>query len=107
MPTATPKQSRQKSRMAPQKHGGALKIGGTNPGAGRPPDEFKARMREIASGPTALAFLEQCVNGEHGAQFAIKAQEYAAERGYGRVPQSVALTGDEGGPIRIIVERDG
>ena len=76
-------------------------------GGGRPPDEFKRKMREITSSDEALAFLAECARGEHGARFAMSAQGYAAERGYGRVPQALSVTGDEGKPLRIIVERDG
>ena len=67
---------------------------------GRPPDEFKRRMRELASSDKALAFLEECANGEHGPQFAIKAQEYAAERGYGKEAQDVNVKG------KVLVVRD-
>ena len=82
--------TRSKARVKPRgtmpgRNGGRLNVGGFHgPGPGRPPDEFKRVMRKIASSDEALTFLNACANGEHGAQFAIRAQEYAAERGYGK-----------------------
>lgn len=91
--------------MRPGKHGGRLKTG--NPGhvgaGGRPPDEFKRRLSQIASSDTALAFLERCANGEFGEAMAIKAQEYAAERGYGKVAQVTRIEGDEARPLVVRV----
>ena len=85
-----PRKPRKKPRIVPQSHGGALHMGPNDGnGGGRPPDEFKRRMREIASNDDALDFLRACANGEFGAQFAIKAQEYAAERGYGKEIQEI------------------
>ena len=83
-----PQESRSKSRAPKGTHkgrnGGRLNSGGTFPGAGRPPSEFKQRMAAIASSDEALAYLEACVKGEHGPQMAIAAQKYAADRGYGQ-----------------------
>lgn len=93
----TPDSRKQSRRTMPGKNGGTLVVGGTK--GGRTPDEFKRRMREIASSDAALKFLEECATGVHGAQFAVKAQEYVAERGYGKVPQ--AITGEDGGPITV------
>jgi hypothetical protein len=69
---------------------------------GRPPDEFKRRMAAIASRETALAFLEECADGKHGPRFAIQAQEYAADRGYGKVEQPIG-GGDK--PLKVLVVR--
>jgi hypothetical protein len=99
--------------LVPQPHGGALLRG--NPTAmrksdnrgGRPPDEFKRRMAEIASSDAALAYLDECIRGEHGPKAAASARVFAAERGYGRVPAAVELSGPGGAPIptEIIVTR--
>jgi hypothetical protein len=75
-----------------QPHGGALNSGGTpghKPGRGRPPNAFKRAMRAIASHDETLEYLKQCAAGLHGASAAIQAQQYAAERGYGKVTQGV------------------
>lgn len=74
-----------------------------NRGGGRPPDEFKRAMREMASSDEALAYLERCLNGDEGALVAVQAQKYVAERGYGKVP--IQVTGDAGGPLSIEVTR--
>src|ERR1051326_6542083 len=38
--------------------------GGARPGAGRKPDAFKAKLREIAGSPKALKFLKDAIEGE-------------------------------------------
>ena len=93
--------------LVPQPGGkGALLTGGVpgNKGGGRPPDEFKRRMAELASSDKALAYLEASLNGEHGPEVALRAQQYAAERGYGKVSQAVEHTGKDGASlvVRII-----
>lgn len=76
--------------LVPQPHGGAIKYGSNgNPGAGRPPDEFKRKMREMASRDDVLAYLDECLRGEHGAKAAISAHRHITERGYGKVPQTI------------------
>ncbi len=91
-----PRKSRQKSRAAkstrPGRNGGRLNSGGTFAGAGRPPDEFKQKMAAIASSDEALAYLDECVKGEHGPQVAIAAHKYSADRGYGQPTQEVEVT---------------
>ena len=63
-----PQKSRSKSRAAkstrPGRNGGRLNSGGTFPGAGRPPSEFKQRMAAIASSDAAFEYLRECVTGE-------------------------------------------
>lgn len=51
--------------LVPQPHGGALLPGaggGPQPGAGRPPDAIRARLREIAQGK-GLPFLDALLEG--------------------------------------------
>lgn len=55
----------------------------------------------MASSDAALNYLEDCLNGEHGPEVALRAQQYAAERGYGKVPQGLEHTGEGGGPLVI------
>lgn len=92
--------------LVPQAHGGALLSGGKpgNRGGGRPPDEFNRRMRELASSEAALAYLEECLTGVHGPKAHASAMAFAAERGYGKVPQALEHTGKDGAPlvVRII-----
>ncbi len=38
--------------------------GGRRPGAGRKPDKFKAKLRQIASSPAALKFLQDAIEGK-------------------------------------------
>jgi hypothetical protein len=70
---------------------GKLLTGGKpgNKGGGRPPDEFKRRMREIATRKETEDFLDRCINGEFGPLFYFRALEFAADRGYGKPTQSI------------------
>jgi hypothetical protein len=68
---------------------------------GRTPDEFKARMRELASSEEAIAYLKQCVEGVHGPKAAVSAHKHITERGYGK--ESLEVTGIDGGPIAVEV----
>lgn len=80
------------SELVPQEHGGSIYQGAPkNPvaGPGRPPDEFKHKMREMASRDDVLAYLDECLRGEHGAKAAISAHRHITERGYGKVPQTI------------------
>lgn len=82
-------------------NGGKLKSGNPgNKGGGRTPEEFKRKMAKLASSKPALAYLDQCVRGEFGPKFAIQAQKYASERGYGRPVQALEVTGADGAPLR-------
>lgn len=61
-------------------------------------------MQAIASRKEALDYLERCADGLEGPKAALAAQQYAAERGFGKVPNVTKLeTGPE--PLRIVVER--
>jgi hypothetical protein len=73
---------------------------GPKPGTGgRPPIEFRDRMREMASRDDVQSYLEKCIAGEFGPVFYFKALEYASDRGYGKSTQAVELTGAEGAPL--------
>ncbi len=84
-------------------HGnGKLRVGNAGNRGGRPPNEFKARMRALASSDLALDYLTECVAGKHGPQAALRAQEFVTERGYGKVPQALDAKLDH----RVLVVRD-
>lgn len=92
--------------MVVPSHGkGALLPGGKigNKGGGRTPDEFKAKMRELAGSTKALDYFEQCLLGEHGPKAHASAMAFAAERGYGKVKETIEHTGEGGGPIAMTV----
>lgn len=61
-------------------------------------------MAAMASSDLALSYLEECLTGVHGPKVALRAQQYAAERGYGKVPQGLEHTGKDGDAlvVRII-----
>lgn len=67
---------------------------------GRPPDEFRRLMREIANTPEAIEYLRACYRGEHGPQAAASARDYVTERGYGKEPSVTKL---EGGAEPLVV----
>lgn len=84
-------------------HGrGQLKVGGVNPGGGRPKDEFKARMRELASGAEAEAALLTILKDSQHPHY-MKALAFAAEHGYGKATDHVEMTGAGGAPLAMTV----
>ena len=95
---------RKKPGLVPQPHGGAL-LRGPNDGngGGRPPDEFKRKLAEIASHDETLRYLEECAHGKHGHQAAASARDYSSDRGYGKVPSVTKIEGGDE-PLKIIVE---
>lgn len=95
------KTSTQTPKMRTPKHGrGKLQVGNPgNSGGGRPLDEFKAKMRELASSDKAIEYLEECVRGKHGPKAAVSAHKHITERGYGKEPSPVEL----GGKLRVEV----
>ena len=94
--------------LVPQTHGGALRHGskpGTNKGGpGRPPDQFKRVLRKLVSRPQTLAYLKECLNGDHGPAPYMAALHYASDRGFGKVPTVSQVSGG-GEPLEIILTR--
>ena len=91
-------------RLVPQPGGrGALNSVGTpgNRGGGRPSNEFKRRMRVLASSEAAFAYLEQCIDGHYGPAVFLAAHKYVTERGYGRISNVIEGHIDE--PIAITI----
>lgn len=83
------------SKPVPQrvpKHGnGKLNVGGYHNG-GRPKDEWKAKLRELASSDTVLEGLQSILSDKTHPQY-LKALEFAAERGYGKEVTPVEQSG--------------
>lgn len=108
---ATLKRQARKSKETPQEsprtmpsNGGLLRVGNPgNKGGGRTKDEFKARMRELASSDAALDFLGAALRGEHGPKAHASAMAFAAEHGYGKATETVEMTGAAGGPLELTV----
>jgi hypothetical protein len=105
-PATLKRQARQTPQQTPMRvpaHGrGQLKVGGVNPGGGRPKDEFKARMRELASGAETEAALTKILNDSTHPHY-MKALAFAAEHGYGKPTDHVEVSGKDGGPIAMTV----
>lgn len=100
-------------------HGGYLVPGaggGPQPGSGRPKNEFRAKMRELldlkvehedaGEVPLWQPYLEECLQGKHGPAAFKSAMDFAADRGYGKVPNvnKVVGSGGEDEPLKIVVE---
>lgn len=78
--------------LVPQKHGGALRIGGTNKGGpGRPPDEFKAALAKLADDAVRAGHVATILTNPDHPQF-LRALEWATDRGYGKVETKVDAT---------------
>lgn len=90
------------------KHGkGKLKRGGTNPGAGRPTDEFKALCRQLASRAKTFEVAEKILdNPEIYPSLYTGALKWATEHGYGKPTESIELTGKDGGAVIVRYVRE-
>lgn len=93
--------------LAPQPHGGALLVGGTNPGSGRPKDVWRARVRGALESADGLGFLVRVVKGEVHEQIVdedgavvdvppkirdrIVAANILVEQAYGKPPMDVKI----------------
>jgi hypothetical protein len=89
--------------LRPQPHGGALRNGGTNKGGtGRPPDEFKALCRELASNAATMAKVRSILGDENHDLF-LGALKWASEHGYGKPTQMIDTP--QGGTIAEILAR--
>jgi hypothetical protein len=65
---------------------------GPKPGTGgRPPNEFRDRMRELANLQEVEAYTLKCLNGEFGPRFHLEARKWVAERGYGKPTQALEV----------------
>lgn len=88
--------------MIPFKRGPDPRRGkGPKPGTGgRPRDEFRALLRELASRPETVAGLDAILSDPGHPQY-LRALEFVTERGYGKEPQAI-----EGGLSLTVVRRD-
>ena len=89
VPTWQP--SSRKTGLITQPHGGAIRTGGNpgNRGGGRPPNEFKRKMRELATSEKAEKYLDRCLDGEFGPKFCMQAKAHVDEHGYRKATQFV------------------
>jgi len=92
---APAQKSRGKSRapgLRPHKgrNGGLLQTGGTNPGAGRPSNEFRLAMAVLADGAAQGAFIRKCLAGKVGYKAFFSALEYCSLRAWGKPEQPVS-----------------
>ena len=96
--------SRQKPRgTMPGRNGGRLNVGGDH-GGGRPPDEFRARLRAMVSREDRMVVVETVLRDKKSPHW-INAWKYATEHGYGKPPQPVTLATEEGRPLEIAITR--
>lgn len=84
----------------PFQKGGDPRIARGHGKGGRPKDEWKAALRELASADEVLDAVRAILQDHSHPQF-LRALEYASERGYGKEAQGVE------GDVRLtIVRRD-
>jgi len=88
------RESRGKSRAPwhpPHKgrNGGLLQTGGTNPGAGRPSNEFRLAMAALAEHAAKGAYVRRCLSGKEGYKAFFSALEYCSLRAWGKPEQPV------------------
>lgn len=75
-----------------------------SPNAGRPPDEWKAKLRAIASREDVLAHIESVLTAGPDHPFFARALEYVTEHGYGKATQHVEQTGST--TLEIVVRHE-
>lgn len=83
-----PKPVRDPVAVREGRNGGKLNSGGVFPNTGRPPDEFKRLLRQLASRDETLAALRQILDDPSHPSY-VKALAFAAERGYGKETQPI------------------
>lgn len=90
-------------RTQPGKNGGTLKVGGTNPGSGRPPDAWKALCADMADRGAKAALAKKVLDDpEHPAW--LGAWKFVAEQAHGKAAQTIK--GDPDQPLRFEVIRE-
>jgi len=75
------------------------------PNAGRPRDEWKARLRAMASKDQVLDHVESALDMGPAHPFFEKALAYVTDHGYGRASQSLDVT-TGGEPLTLRVVRE-
>lgn len=91
--------------MRPGPRGGMLRVGslpGNTPGSGRPPDEFKAAMRALATYAEQAGYVRDVLMDKDHPQW-LGALKFVTEHGYGKPTQPMEHTGKDGGPIQLTV----
>ncbi|MDP1859503.1 MAG: hypothetical protein Q8K82_12580 [Gemmatimonadaceae bacterium] len=81
--------------MMPGGNGDRLYAGGVpgnKGGTGRPPNEFRARMQELANYADRLGHIEAVLNDPNHPQW-MAALRHVTEHGYGKPAQSVEVSG--------------
>jgi hypothetical protein len=71
------------------------------PNAGRPPDLWRAKLREMASRDEVMQHVESVLCEGPGHPWFSKALDYATEHGFGKASQPHQITGLDGGPVGI------
>ena len=78
-----------------------------NPLAGRPPEEFRQALRDLASRADIIKRLAKILSSPKTSDSDfLAAHKYVAERGYGKVP-TVIEGGDQRKPLVIRLVREG
>lgn len=83
----------------PQPHGGKLVAGAGRgpakgaPNAGRPRDEWKARLQAMASSDAVLDHVHKTLENGPSDPFFQRALDYVTDHGYGRATQPIELSG--------------
>ncbi len=101
-PKSPPKRKGNVANLIPGK-GRGPKPGAPN--AGRPPDEWKAKLREMASRDEVLAHVNSVLLQGPEHPFFDKALQYVTDHGYGKAASSVDVTsgGEKLAPSQTIV----
>lgn len=89
----------------PGRRGGTLKRGGTNPGAGRPPNEFRRALLSLVDRKDVLAHIQTALDaGPDDKGDFWQAVKYCTDQGAGKAPETKKIEGDEEKPIKHVFE---
>lgn len=94
--------------LVPQPHGGALRNGGTNKGGtGRPPDAWKAKMRELADRWAQAAEANRVLDDPDHKEW-MAAGRFVGEQAHGKADAKTTIAGDADHPlvIAVVVRRE-
>lgn len=90
-------------RTQPGKNGGTLKVGGVNPGSGRPPNAWKAKMEALADRWAQAAEAQRVLDDPTHPNW-MAAGKFAAEMAHGKPAQTIK--GDPDHPLKFEVVRE-
>lgn len=99
--TRTPSRGRPFAKGGDERQGRGPKKGE----GGAPLVAMRARYAKLAQSEKTRKYLERCLSGEEGGKVFVMALKEVNDRTYGKAPAQLQVSGVEGGPPVIFVEK--